>query len=154
MPTLVNGKVRSNIIHDMPAYVDSVIEKGEGLIAGTRYHNVKKNTDTYTFYDMSNAYVTPDKRGDDLYMVNYHNGMSYSEYAPEDLLDGLIEYIYNAISIQSSSKATVRIVRNSQGRFELDNMRLYDSLADAKREGYKNLSEYAVSVSTGKHIPL
>ena len=154
MPTLVNGKTPDNIIHDMPSYVASVIDKGEGLIAGTRYHNTKKHKDVFTFYDMSNAYVTPDKRGDDLYMVNYHNGMSYSEYAPEDLLDGLIEYIYNAIALQSSSKATVRIVRNSQGRYELDNMRLYDTLAEAKREGYKNLSEYAVSVATGKHIPL
>lgn len=154
MPTLMNGKTTENIIHDMPAYVASVIEKGGGLIAGTRYHNVKKSKDIYTFYDMANAYVTADKRGDDLYMVNYHNGMSYSEYSEGDLLDGLIEYIYNAISIQSSSKATVRIVRNSQGRFELDNMRLYDTIAEAKREGYKNLSEYAVSVSTGKHIPL
>lgn len=148
MPSLMNGKTPDNIIKNLDTFVDEVIQNGHGLIAGTRYKN------TMTYYNMNNVYVKPDSEGDDLFMVNYQNGMSYSTTDEANLRSAIIEYLNAAIAAHSSSKATVQIVRRGSGLYDLDNMRLYTSFSEAKKNGHKNRSEHITSIATGKHFPI
>lgn len=156
MPAFQNGKTKENRMNDadLDAFVQRVIESGSGMIAGARYHDPRKDTDRYTYWDMSNVTVEADANGDDMFMVNYQNGMSWSAATQDDLLPTLRQYLRDAINMHSSSKATVRVLRNGAGMYELDNMRAYTSLQDAKRAGYANRSEYVHSVATGRDLPI
>lgn len=148
MATIVNGKTDNNIIRDMTDFTKKVVANGGGMIAGSRYHT------SYTYWDMSDVVVEPNNTGDDMYMVNYHNDMSYEMHTEDDLRNAIIAYLNAAIDLQKSSKATVKITRNDHGLYELDNMRMYESLDQAKKNGHANRSEYVYAVGSGKTFPL
>lgn len=148
MPRLENGKTQENIINNVDDFIAKVIDNGHGFIAATRQHRNR------TYYDLSDAYVVPDSSGDDMYMVNYHNDIGFEETTEDRLRDALIDYLNHATDAHKTSKATVRIRRTSRGTYELDNMRMYPDLQEAKRSGWTNRSDYVHSIATGKDMPL
>lgn len=149
MPSLMNGKTEDNIISNIDDFIDKVEAKGSGLIAGTRFHT------NHTYYDLSDATVRADQDGDDMYMVNCQNGISWETTTREDLRPTLIRYLNTAINKHRSSKATVFVTYNSAtDLYELDNMRMYTSLEEAKRNGYANRSDYIHSIATGRDIAI
>lgn len=148
MPTLMNGKTEKNIIRDIGRFVTDVMISGKGIISAAKYRG------KYTYWDMSNAYVSPNDKGDEMYMVNNHNGIGPRETHIITLETTLTEYLHNAVDAQKTSKAIVLVVRETPDIYVLDNMRMYETEEMALEAGTLKNSTFIREVNTGEEYSL
>lgn len=148
MPTLMNGKADHNIIRDMDRFITHVILNGEGIISAAKYRG------KYTYWDMSNAYADPNEKGNEMYMVNNHNGVESLETNACLLPKTLHEYLHNAVDAQKTSKATVLVMREAPDVYVLDNMRMYETKEMALEAGALKNSTFIREVNSGEEYSL
>lgn len=148
MPILMNGKEDHNIIRDLNRFATEVLISGMGIISAAKFRG------KYTYWNMSNAYVIPNDKGDEMYMVNNHNGIGPRETHIHTLETTLTEYLHNAVDAQKTSKATVLVVRETPAIYVLDNMRMYETEEMALEAGALKNSTFIRGVNSGEEYLL
>lgn len=147
MPRIKNGRTDENIITNINDFVKKVIENGRGMIHGERQYTSRR------YHDMSDIEVVPDEYGDDMFVVNCHNGIHYHVTDEKNLRNDLIEFLNKATDAHPTSKANVQVEYNKDsGKYELDNIRIYSDIDEALYAHYNTEADYIQSIRTGVYI--